>query len=428
MMVVRDAVAADQLVYAYPYAVGPVVDVSCGADEVVVLCPAWAVGGLLGPGRHQWQSPEPSKPLAVYFVLVGPVEVPFDMVTQFALPGTGTQVIVRASGSVLVRVSDPGMLVAQFVGLPFDRINDGLTHSVAQSVQRLLGKVLPRKIAMAGSPRAVTDPSMWGPLAEELSAYNPTVGSVFGVQFGRFASLEILQVGPDLQPLEVPMPAPMPTPSWSAPPEATPPNGGAPAPAARGNPAAEASGWIGGAPEASGMIGGTPEASGMIGGTPEASGMIGGTPEAAGMIGGAPEASGMISGKAAASGMIGGKAAASGMIGGKAEASGMIGGKAEASGAIGGTAEPAPAVEDTAKGPPPEEPSPDTVAATSAPAIEVPTEPATLPAGTRVLVALADGLLHSAVVRQALQGYYELEVGGAETPLWVPGVAVAAQP
>ena len=61
--------AADQLVYAYPYSVGPAVDVSCGADEIVVLCPAWAVGGMLGPGRHQWQSPEPGKPLAVYFVL-----------------------------------------------------------------------------------------------------------------------------------------------------------------------------------------------------------------------------------------------------------------------------------------------------------------------------------------------------------------------
>ncbi|MBK7078689.1 MAG: hypothetical protein IPH44_41135 [Myxococcales bacterium] len=164
--------------------------------RIVVLCPAWSVGGMLGPGRHQWQSPEPGKPLAIYFVLTGPVEVPFDMVTGFVLPGTGTQVTVRATGSVLVRVGDPGMLIAQFVGLPFDRVNAGLMASVGTSVERLLGKVLPRKIAIAGSPRAVTDPSMWAPLAEELSAYNPTTGAVYGVQFVRFASLESAQVGP----------------------------------------------------------------------------------------------------------------------------------------------------------------------------------------------------------------------------------------
>lgn len=216
-MIARDAVAADQLVYAYPYSAGPAVDVSCGADEIVVLCPAWSVGGMLGPGRHQWQSPEPGKPLAIYFVLTGPVEVPFDMVTGFVLPGTATQITVRATGSVLVRVGDPGMLIAQFVGLPFDRVNAGLMASVGTSVERLLGKVLPRKIAIAGSPRAVTDPSMWAPLAEELSAYNPTTGAVYGVQFVRFASLEIAQVGPNLQPIEVPQWAPAGTPPYAAP-------------------------------------------------------------------------------------------------------------------------------------------------------------------------------------------------------------------
>ena len=117
-LVARDAVAADQLVYPYPFPLGPSVNVSCGADEVVVVCPAWAVAGLLGPGHHQYLSPEPGKPLSVYFVLTGPVEVPFDMVSHFALPGTVQQITVRATGSVLVRVADPGMLIAQFGRIP----------------------------------------------------------------------------------------------------------------------------------------------------------------------------------------------------------------------------------------------------------------------------------------------------------------------
>ena len=443
-MIARDAVAADQLVYAYPYSVGPAVDVSCGADEIVVLCPAWSVGGMLGPGRHQWQSPEPGKPLAIYFVLTGPVEVPFDMVTGFVLPGTATQITVRATGSVLVRVGDPGMLIAQFVGLPFDRVNAGLMASVGTSVERLLGKVLPRKIAIAGSPRAVTDPSMWGPLAEELSAYNPTTGAVYGVQFVRFASLEIAQVGPNLQPIEVPQWAPAGTPPYAAPAHVPPPQLAPPPPVHVPDPSVrpqEASGWIGGKSEASGMIGGKPEASGMIGGKPEASGMIGGKPEASGMIGGKPEASGMIGGKVEASGMIGGKPEASGTIGGQAAASGSqpdlqvaaAAAAMDASGSVGGqtdgvawlAANDVVLVEDTANGPVPEPAPAPTPAAAAPPA---PAAPSTYPAGTRVLVALADGLLHAGTVRQAMDGYYELEIGGADVPLWIHGNAVTVQP
>ena len=356
-MIARDAVAADQLVYAYPYSVGPAVDVSCGADEIVVLCPAWSVGGMLGPGRHQWQSPEPGKPLAIYFVLTGPVEVPFDMVTGFVLPGTGTQVTVRATGSVLVRVGDPGMLIAQFVGLPFDRVNAGLMASVGTSVERLLGKVLPRKIAIAGSPRAVTDPSMWAPLAEELSAYNPTTGAVYGVQFVRFASLEIAQVGPNLQPIEVPQWAPTGTPPYAAPahvapapPPPPPPPVHVPDPSVRPQ---EASGWIGGKSEASGMIGGKPEASGMIGGKAEASGMIGGKVEASGMIGGKVEASGMIGGKVEAAGAIGGAPAPAPTSSPSIEPAGLAAaGPADAVGWLGGN--DVVLVEDTANGPAPE--------------------------------------------------------------------------
>ncbi|MBZ0234615.1 MAG: hypothetical protein K8M05_19945, partial [Deltaproteobacteria bacterium] len=160
-IVARDSVCADHLVYAWPYQIGPSAEVSCGQDEVAVVCPAWAVGANLGPGRHTWTSPDPTKPTAIYFVLTGPVEVAFDMMTQFPMPGSGQMVMLRAQGSVLVRVIDPALLVAQFVGLPFDRVNEGLMRSVSSSVERMLGKLLPRKVAMAGTSAAVADPSTW---------------------------------------------------------------------------------------------------------------------------------------------------------------------------------------------------------------------------------------------------------------------------
>jgi hypothetical protein len=40
--------------------------------------------------------------------------------------------------------------------------------------------------------------------------------------------------------------------------------------------------------------------------------------------------------------------------------------------------------------------------------------------GARVLVPGPDGLMQSATVRQLLQGYYELEVGGTGETIWVP--------
>src|SRR5690606_18087830 len=148
--VARDSVCADHLVYLWPYQLGPTAEVSCGQDEVAVVCPAWAVGANLGPGHHSWTSPDPTKPTVIYFVLTGPVEVAFDMMTQFPMPGSGQMVMLRAQGSVLVRVADPALLVAQFVGLPFDRVNEGLMRSVSSSVERMLGKLLPRKVALAG--------------------------------------------------------------------------------------------------------------------------------------------------------------------------------------------------------------------------------------------------------------------------------------
>jgi hypothetical protein len=188
----RDAVASDHLVYAWPFPIGPDCEVSCADDEQVVMCPAWLVGDRLGPGRHHWRTPDPTRPVSAFFVLTAPVEVSFDMMTMFIIPMTGLPVRLRANGSLQIRCNDPGLLIAQFVGLPFDRVNDGILRSVARSVERMLARLLTRRVVMAGMPLAVTDPGMLPGIVEELVAYNPTAGAVFGVELIRMGHLTIV--------------------------------------------------------------------------------------------------------------------------------------------------------------------------------------------------------------------------------------------
>lgn len=190
-VIARDAVASDHLVYAWPFPIGPECEVSCSEDEQVVMCPAWMVGDRLGPGRHHWRTPDPTRPVSAFFVLTAPVEVGFDLVTQFIIPNTGQPVRVRATGSLQVRCADPGLLVAQFVGLPFDSVNDGVLRSVSRSIERMLARLLTRRVVMAGTPFAVTDPGMLPGIVEELVAYNPTAGAVFGVELLRIGHLAI---------------------------------------------------------------------------------------------------------------------------------------------------------------------------------------------------------------------------------------------
>jgi hypothetical protein len=191
-VIARDAVASDHLVYAWPFPIGPECEVSCSDDEQVVMCPAWMVGDRLGPGRHRWRTPDPTRPVAAFFVLTAPVEVGFDMQTSFMIPATGQPVRLRASGSLQVRCGDPGLLVAQFVGLPFDSVNDGILRSVSRSIERMLARLLTRRVVMAGTPVAVTDPGMLPGIIEELVAYNPTAGAVFGVELIRLGHLVIV--------------------------------------------------------------------------------------------------------------------------------------------------------------------------------------------------------------------------------------------
>src|SRR5256885_3483275 len=176
-VIARDAVASDHLVYAWPFPIGPEeCDVACSDDEQVVMCPAWLVGDRLGPGRHRWRTPDPTRPVSAFFVLTAPVEVSFDMVTSFQIPTSGQPVRLRATGSLQVRCGDPALLIAQFVGLPFDHVNEGVLRSVSRSIERMLARLLTRRVVMAGTPHAVTDPSMMSGIIEELIAYNPAAG------------------------------------------------------------------------------------------------------------------------------------------------------------------------------------------------------------------------------------------------------------
>jgi hypothetical protein len=192
-VIARDAVASDHLVFAWPFPIGPEeYEVSCADDELVVMCPSFMVGDRLGPGRHRWRTPDPMRPVSAYFVLTAPVEVSFDMLTQFLLPSTGQHVRIRATGSLQVRCMDPALLVAQFVGLPFDLVNDGVLRSVSRSVERMLARLLTRRVVMAGTPAAVTDVQMLANIVEELVAYNPAAGAVFGVELVRMGHISIL--------------------------------------------------------------------------------------------------------------------------------------------------------------------------------------------------------------------------------------------
>lgn len=209
-VIARDAVAADHLVYAWPFPLGPECEVTCNDDEQVIMCPSWLVGDRLGPGRHRWRTPDPMRPVAAFFVRTSPVEAQFDMLTSFLIPATGMPVRLRATGTLLVRCSDPGLLIAQFVGLPFDSVNEGILRSVSRSVERMLGRLLTRRVVMSGTPYAVTDPSMLGQIVEELVAYNPTAGAVFGVELIQMMHLGI--AADDGSTPYIPLPVPPSTP------------------------------------------------------------------------------------------------------------------------------------------------------------------------------------------------------------------------
>jgi len=365
MVIVRDASAEDQLVYAWPFPIGPEsIEVTCSADEVVVMAPAWVVTDRLGPGHHRWRTPDPTRPTNAYFVLTGPVEAPFDMITSFVVPSTQVPIRIRAQGSLLVRCMDPAMLVAQFVGLPFDNINDGVMRSVGLSVEKLLSRVLVRRVLTAGTAVAVTDPGMLPSIIDEATAYNPTAGAVNGVMFVRFNQLVV-------QADDGGMGGGM----WNA-----------------------QQGW-----NESGNPGMQPQTQ-----MPDNASFTGaGQPYPTGGFAPQPYATGAFSGDSGSSqpyatgGFAVGSqppAAPSNVI--SAE-KGVV-----ASGEIGGNKRSTPAAT----------PAP----AAPVPSIEEPLPPPVLAVGAQVLVSSEDGLLHSSTIRQHANGYYEVEVDATGQTIWVP--------
>jgi hypothetical protein len=71
-------------------------------------------------------------------------------------------------------------------------VNDGILRSVSRSVERMIARLLTRRVVMAGTPNAVTDMQMHAHILEELVAYNPAAGGVFGVELVRMGHLAVL--------------------------------------------------------------------------------------------------------------------------------------------------------------------------------------------------------------------------------------------
>ena len=405
----RDAVAADHLVYAWPFPIGPECEVSCADDEQVVMCPAWLVGDRLGPGRHLWRTPDPSRPVSAFFVLTAPVEVSFDMTTAFLIPATGQPVRLRANGSLQIRCSDPGLLIAQFVGLPFDQVNDGILRSVARSVERMLARLLTRRVVMAGTPLAVTDPGMLPGIVEELVSYNPTAGAVFGIELLRMGHLVIVADDGSSPYLQLPR---------HEPPRRAPTNGEGQGHLAAAVQLAQRVGDISMLETARSRPGGGLEPMGRSlsqsspeltppplpppppPGHPMPPGMQGraGSPTDLGRRG--PEVSDDLTQPGAVA-----PAPQGGAAGSYPRAATPPPQQEEVRGAVFGIG--------------------TTPIGHGAVVGEIPTK---VPPGARVLVPGPNGLMQSATVRQLLQGYYELEVGSSGETIWVPIGNVVPEP
>lgn len=408
-VIARDAVAADHLVYAWPFPLGPECEVTCRDDEQVVMCPSWLVGDRLGPGRHVWRTPDPMRPVSAFFVLTAPVEAAFDMTTMFLMPPAGQPVRLRAVGSIQVRCADPGLLIAQFVGLPFDHVNDGILRSVSRSVERMLARLLTRRVVMTGTPYAVTDPSMLGQIVEELVAYNPTAGAVFGVELIRVGRIAI--GADDGSSPYAPLPA-APNFDWSAQHVLPMDHNGEPPSSpnlvpyddvplletARGRPKSQHD--LGGAEPVSSDV--STVASGEISSVRKKKETVPGMPAAPALtaVGTSPP-------------------------GGKAKPAGTV---------------EVPRSPDEITEPGVKTPLPGSMVAVGTPrpgeasrgsilgigvgpigSHEASGEiPLKIAPGQRVLVPGPNGLMQSATVRQLLQGYYELEVGSSGQTIWVP--------
>lgn len=209
LAIARNASASDHLVHGWSLGtIGDDIEIACAADEAVVMCPSFTVGETLGPGQHRWRNPDLTRPAAAFFVLTSAVEVEFDLVTRFMLPATRAPVALRATGAVMIKCSQPAVLVAQFVGLPLDDINGGLARSVARSVERLAARLLIGQVLAAGTADAVLGPAAEAQLIEQLVAYGPTAGAVFGIELARVSRVAVSVEGAPARPSPLPASGP----------------------------------------------------------------------------------------------------------------------------------------------------------------------------------------------------------------------------
>lgn len=436
-VIARDGVAADHLVYAWPFPIGPECEVACSEDEQVVMCPAWMVGDRLGPGRHRWRTPDPTRPVAAFFVLTAPVEVSFDMVTGFMIPATGQPVRLRATGSLQVRCADPGLLIAQFVGLPFDSVNEGVLRSVRRSVERMLARLLTRRVVMSGSAAAVTDSGTLTNIVEELIAYNPTAGAVFGVELIRMGYVMVAADDGSTPYLEMPNPQQQQQPHAGTNGHGRHMHETQPPPYNYGRP-----------------DGPLETVRGMPAITPEAP-PVPTIPETPSVKASVPSSEKPTPQQTTASGEIGGsKKPAAITPETSASASGEIGGKREPRSTLASAAVPPPAAPPARKAAPISVPTADSAelkAQTPPAGTPSPAKPEgqargaimgigmgsigrgqsahgeiaqKIPVGGRVLVPGPNGLMQSATVRQMMSGYYELEIGSTGQTVWVPVAGV----
>ncbi|MEZ4361233.1 MAG: hypothetical protein R3B48_13700 [Kofleriaceae bacterium] len=340
-----------------------------------------------------------------------PVEVEFELVTRFSLPSTAQPIQIKAAGAVSIRCVDPGVLVAQFIGLPFDSLDEGIRRSVARSVERMVAKLLTRRVVVAGTIEAITDPSVLRPMMDEIASYNPTAGAVFGVELNHFGRLHI-----EASDGRVTLVSPPPHAAFAAS-EASGPG---------------ANGWHGAGRQP------TP--------VPEAVAHHDtqrGVAAAASAAATAPSESGVVSG--VISGSISAKVDADASTPGGTRRRSQVdtlpppmppgAGSAVRSSSDAITV-PTPAAEPPAQTPAAEGSAPRPVRLASEPdgrssiiavgarigdgqvasgEILAKVEP-----GKRVLVPGPHGLMQSATVRQLLSGYYELEVGASGETIWVP--------
>ena len=187
----RDPSTADKLVFVWPEPLPWGTELSCGENEVVVVCPDWTVGEQLGPGRHTLSTPNPSSRALVFFVRTTPETIPFENVVGIFDRSAGKLVSIHYSGLISIKVGDPLRLCNQILGVPSQDLSTGLLRSAASSVIKALHVMITKVVAVSPSVSALATPAGVGQLVHLTASGNPMAIAVSGVEFIRFDELSL---------------------------------------------------------------------------------------------------------------------------------------------------------------------------------------------------------------------------------------------